>query len=56
MAGGIWLAGSEDLNLESSRMNDMCTATGRHWMMVSLRVEDSVLAWRASGSSKFATH
>ena len=37
MAGGIWLAGSENLNLESSGMNGIGSATGRSWMMVSLR-------------------
>ena len=35
IAGGIWLAGSEDLNLESSGMKVMRMETGRHWMMVS---------------------
>ena len=43
MAGCIWLAGSEDLNLESSGMNVLRIATGRHWMMVSLRADDRVV-------------
>ena len=42
--GGIWLAGYEDLNFESSEMDVMLTATGRHWMMVLLRGEERVVA------------
>ena len=44
IAGGIWLVGSEDLNLESSGMNVLRKATGRHWMMALLRAENRVVA------------